>query len=63
MKAFLRLWFVLSFAFVLTKLLFNLVVLGWIDLRPTAFLEWLLLPLGQSIVFWAITRRSRRVTT
>lgn len=55
--AFLRLWLVLLFAFVLAKLLFNLVVFGWIDLRFTALVEMLALPLVQSAVFWMITRR------
>lgn len=57
--AFLRLWLVMAFSFVLIKLLFNFVVLGWVDLRSNAFKELLVLPLGQSIVFWIITRRRR----
>ena len=60
--AFLRLWIVMAFSFVSVKILFNLVVLGWVDLRPTAFKELLVLPLGQSIVFWFVTRRRRRAT-
>lgn len=58
-RAFLRLWLVMAFSFLLIKLLFNFVVLGWVDLRSTAFKELLVLPLGQSIVFWVITRRRR----
>ena len=57
--AFLRLWVVMAFSFVSVKILFNLIVLGWVDLRPTAFKELLVLPLGQSLVFWIVTRRSR----
>jgi len=57
--AFLRLWLVMAFSFVLIKILFNLLVLGWVDIRPAAFQELLLLPLGQSVVFWFVTRRSR----
>jgi hypothetical protein len=59
--AFLRLWFVLFFSYLLLKFLFNLVVLGWVDLRASAFQELLVLPSGQSVVFWFITRRQRRV--
>lgn len=57
--AFLRLWVVMAFSFVSVKILFNLLVLGWVDLRLAAFEEWLVLPLGQAVVFWFVTRRSR----
>lgn len=59
--AFLRLWFVMAFSYFLLKFLFNLTVLGWIDLRRVAFEELALLPLGQSIVLWTVTRRGRAV--
>ena len=59
-RRFVRLWFVLGFAYFLTKFLFNMAVMGWIDLRPVAFLELALVPLGQSVVFWLVTRRARR---
>lgn len=59
-RRFLRLWFVLWFSYFVLKFLFNLAIMGWIDLRPAAFLELALLPLGQALVFWAITRRARR---
>ena len=45
------------FSYFLVKFIFNLVVFGWIDLRNIAFLELALLPLGQSILFWLVTRR------
>jgi len=60
-RRFLRLWFVLTFAYFTTKFLFNLGIMGWIDLRPVAFLELVLVPLGQSVVFWIVTRRARRL--
>lgn len=59
-RRFLRLWFVLGFAYFTTKFLFNLCVMGWIDIRGVAFLEIAFVPLGQSVVFWVITRRARR---
>ena len=59
-RSFLRLWFVLGFAYFLLKFLFNLGVMGWIDIRPAAFLELALVPLGQSVVLWMVTRRARR---
>jgi len=58
---FLRLWFVLGFAYFSAKLLFNLAVMGWIwVIRLDALLEIIFVPLGQSVVFWMVTRRARR---
>ena len=59
-RRFLRLWFVLGFGYAAVKFLFNLCVMGWIDLRPVAFWELALVPLGQSVVLWAVTRRARK---
>lgn len=58
-STFLRFWVVLAFSYGLLKFLFNIVVLGYIDLRLAVVEELLLLPLGQSIVLWLITRRGR----
>lgn len=58
-RRFLRLWLVLAFSYFTIKFAFNLGIMGWIDIRPTAFLELALVPLGQSVVFWIITRRAR----
>ncbi|MBI4516406.1 MAG: hypothetical protein HY699_11395 [Deltaproteobacteria bacterium] len=63
LPAFLRLWFVLFFSYLLIKFVFNLIVLDWIDLRRAALQELLVLPLGQSVVFWLITWRRRAATT
>ncbi len=60
--AFLRLWFVLFFAYVGAKLIYDLLVPGWIDLRPAALVQMPLLPLAQAVVFWMVTRRRRRET-
>ncbi len=58
---FLRLWFVLGFAYFTAKLLFNLAVMGWIwIIGRDALLEIVFVPLGQSVVFWMVTRRARR---
>ena len=56
---FLRLWMLLAFAYALIKFAFDLAVFGWIDLRGIAFLELAVIPLGQSAVFWVVTRRIR----
>ena len=57
--AFFRLWFVLEFSYVVIRLLFNLMVMGWIDLRRAFFLESAIVPFGQAVVFWFVTRRAR----
>jgi hypothetical protein len=55
-SAFLRLWFVLLLSYSTLKFIFNVVVVGYIDLRPVAFWELLALPFGQAIVVRLITR-------
>ncbi len=60
MSRFLRLWFLVFLSYAIIKFVFNLVVMGWIDLRWTALLELLCLPFGQTVVFWFVTRRVRR---
>jgi hypothetical protein len=56
---FLRFWIVLAFSYALLKFLFNIIVLGYIDLRLAVVEELFVLPLGQSIVLWWITRGGR----
>ena len=55
-STFLRLWFVLGFSYFTVKFVFNLLFVG-IDLRPVAFWEILVVPLGQAIAYWVVTRR------
>lgn len=57
---FLRLWAVLLFAYALLRVAFNLVVFRWIDIRPVVLLDLAVIPLGQAMVFWFVTRRGRR---
>jgi hypothetical protein len=47
----------LLFAYVLVRFLFNLIVLGFVDARWEQVPEMFVVPLGQSIVFWLISRR------
>ena len=61
MMRFLRLWLVMVFSYSLVKFVFDLALMGWIDLRWQAFLELVFIPLGQSIVFWFVSRRVRRL--
>ncbi len=61
--AFVRLWFLLFFSYLGVKLVFTLGVLGYIDLRPAAFYELGLVPLGQAVVLWLVTRRGRQQAT
>ena len=60
MRRFIRLWLMVFFSYAFIKFLFNLSVFGWIDIRDTTLLELAVLPLGQTLVFWFITRRARR---
>jgi hypothetical protein len=60
--AFVRLWFLLFFSYFGVRLIFTLGVMGYIDLRPVALYELLLVPLGQAVVLWLVTRRGRQPT-
>ena len=61
-RRFLRLWLVLGLTYLATKVLLDLAIARWINLRPAVLLELTLVPLGQSVVFWIVTRRARRST-
>jgi hypothetical protein len=58
--AFARLWAAMLFTYSTVKFVFNLVVLGYLDLTHAAALELVIVPLGQAVLFWLITRRTRR---
>jgi hypothetical protein len=58
-RGFLRLWFLLFFAYVLLKLLFDLSVGGYLDLRTVALIGDVGIPFGQAVIFWVVTRRGR----
>jgi hypothetical protein len=60
MGAFARLWAVMLFTYFTVKFIFNLVVLGYLDLTHAAALELAIVPFGQAVLFWLITRRARR---
>jgi hypothetical protein len=57
---FLKVWFFMFFTFLITKFLCNLVIYDVIDLRRVAILEVLLVPLGQSVVFWLLVKTLRK---
>ena len=52
---FIRLWLVLFISYFCAKLAWNLLALGWIDLRPVALGETLVVPLAQAL-FISIVR-------
>jgi hypothetical protein len=58
--SFVRLWFVLFFSYVCLRVAYDLLLKGWLDLRPVALLDLLVVPLGQSLVVWSISRARRR---
>ena len=62
LAAFIRLWAVMLFTYFTVKFVFNLGILGYIDLTRAAFLELAFVPLGQSALYWIVTRRQRSVT-
>lgn len=57
--AFLRLWFLLFFSYLLLKLLIDLITAGYVDLRTVTVAYLIFLPLGQAIIVWFVTRGSR----
>jgi hypothetical protein len=59
LAAFGRLWAVMLFTYFTVKFVFNLGILGYIDLTRPAFLELVFVPLGQSALYWIVTRRQR----
>ena len=61
MKKFILLWLFLFMSYLAIKLSFNLAYYGWLDLRKVALAELLILPLGQSVVFWLLTRRRKNL--
>jgi hypothetical protein len=56
---FLRLWLLLFFSYVTLKLLLDLTIAGYLDLRTVALVGDVALPFGQAVIFWLVTRRAR----
>jgi hypothetical protein len=48
------------FSYVPLKLLYDLAVPGYVDLRATSLAGLVVLPSAQAVVFWLVTRRARR---
>lgn len=67
---FVGIWIFMFFSYLTMKIAFNIVYFDWIDLRRAALIEIMVLPTGQSVVFWIIVqivdylkkRRARRVS-
>ena len=57
-----RLWLLLFLSYATLKVIFNVVYLGMIDLRPAFFWEVLALPIGQSVIVWLVARGRRQRT-
>jgi hypothetical protein len=60
-RGFLALWGFLFLAYTSTRVAFNLIVHGWIDLRRAAFLDIAVVPLVLSLLLWLGFRLYRRV--
>jgi len=57
--SFVRLWLILLLGYFGFKVIANLLIFRAIDLRQTFFVDLAIVPLGQSLVFWLVTRRMR----
>lgn len=57
---FLRLWLLMTFSYVILTLVYDLVGPGYVDLRESSLLKLLVVPLGQAVVFWLVTRARAR---
>jgi hypothetical protein len=55
-----RLWLLLFLSYATLKVIFNIVYLGVIDLRPIFLWEVLTLPIGQSVIVWLVARGRRQ---
>ena len=55
-----RLWLLLFLSYATLKVIFNIVYLGIIDLRPVFAWEVVTLPIGQSLIVWLVARGRRR---
>lgn len=53
---FVRLWLVLTVSFVVIKLLLEIGLAGVIDLRLVALWQLPVVPFGQTVVYWLLTR-------
>jgi hypothetical protein len=56
---FVRLWLVLAFSYALLRLLTDLLVSGYVDVRTATLAEYAIVPLGQTIVCRIVAGRSR----
>lgn len=59
LRRFLWLWFLMFVSYWVIRNGYNLLAFGLIDLRKTAFIELLVIPLGQSVLFWIFYRPAR----
>ena len=55
-----RLWLLLVLSFVCVQLAYDLVVMGYVDLRVRALAQLVVVPSAQAGVFWLVTRRLRQ---
>jgi len=56
----LKIWVFMFISYLAILLAFNWAYFGWIDLRSATLIQILVMPTGQALAFWLLTRRSRR---
>jgi hypothetical protein len=57
---FLKIWGFMLFTFLTLRILCNLYLFNYIDLRRLAILETLVVPLGQTVAFWLVVKAFRK---
>lgn len=61
LSQFFRLWLVLTASFLVIKLVLEIGLAGVVDLRRVALWQLPVVPLGQTVVYWLLTRGVGRI--
>jgi hypothetical protein len=55
-----KIWIFMLLSYLTIVLAFNWWFFGWIDLRSATLMQILIIPAGQALAFWFLTRPMRR---
>ncbi|MDX2170902.1 MAG: hypothetical protein SF182_27790 [Deltaproteobacteria bacterium] len=58
---FVRLWLVLAFSYALLRLLTDLLISGYVDIRTATLVEYAIVPFGQTLVCRIVSGRARPI--
>ena len=56
----LKIWVFMLLSYIAILVAFNWAYFGWIDVRNATLIQILVIPTGQALAFWLLTRRSRK---